>query len=457
MTAATESIGQSAAGRSRPLASFETVKQTRRVHLEVVSGSDETGPEVIFSAPLDDPGGEFRGAVISRMPLEQFRAILDEEGELQEEKDAIDWILLDREGGILLQKSQPIGVPPPLRAQSVSFKRAAEGPERNGFVEELREQDGNPVLTGFAQTRGYRDFSGFGWVVLVQLDRASAYAPINKLVWMVGLIGLLVVAPLTGFGVFASRKLVRERQDLLLARQKLEKSLAELARSNSDLQQFAYVASHDLQEPLRMVASYTQLLAKRYKGKLDQDADEFIAFAVNGANRMQALIQDLLAFSRVDTQGQHFEPTSVETLFGYALDNLKGGIEESGAVVTHDPLPTVKGDERQLLHLLQNLLSNAIKFRKQDPPLVHISAEKRDREWLFSVRDNGIGIDPQYAERIFVIFQRLHTNAEYPGTGIGLSLCKKIVERHGGRIWMESQLGQGAAFFFTLPVRDMPS
>jgi signal transduction histidine kinase len=457
MTAATESNGHSPAGRSRPLASFETVKQTRRVHLEVASGSDETGPEVIFSAPLDDPGGEFRGAVISRMPLEQFRAILDEEGEVQEEKDAIDWILLDREGVILLQKSQPIGVPPSVRAQSVSFKRAAEGPERNGFVEELREQDGNPVVTGFARTRGYRDFSGFGWVVLVQLDRASAYAPINKLVWMVGLIGLLVVAPLTGFGLFASRKLVRERQDLLLARQKLEQSLAELARSNSDLQQFAYVASHDLQEPLRMVASYTQLLAKRYKGKLDKDADEFVAFAVNGANRMQALIQDLLAFARVDTQGQHFEPTSLEALLGYALDNLKGGIEESGAVLTHDPLPTVMADERQGLHLLQNLLSNAIKFRKQDPPLVHISAEKRDRNWLFSVRDNGIGIDPQYAERIFVIFQRLHTNAEYPGTGIGLSICKKIVERHGGRIWMESQLGQGATFLFTLPVRDMPS
>ena len=458
MTAATESVGQSPAGTSRPLASFETVKQTRDVHLEVASGSNESGPEVIFSAPLDDPGGDFRGAVISRMPLEQFRAILDEEGEAQEEKDAIDWILLDREGVMLLQKSQPIGVPPALsRAQSVSFKRAAEGPERNGFVEELRERDGNPVVTGFARTRGYRDFSGFGWVVLVQLDRTSAYAAINKLVWMVGLIGLLVVAPLTGFGVFASRKLVRERQDLLLARQKLENSLAELARSNSDLQQFAYVASHDLQEPLRMVASYTQLLGKRYKGKLDKDADEFIAFAVNGANRMQALIQDLLAFSRVDTQGQHFEPTSVEMLLGYALDNLKGGIEESGAVVTHDPLPTVMADERQVLHLLQNLLSNAIKFRKQDPPLVHISAEKRGREWLFSVRDNGIGIDPQYAERIFVIFQRLHTNAEYPGTGIGLSLCKKIVERHGGRIWMESQLGQGVTFFFTLPVRDMPS
>jgi signal transduction histidine kinase len=455
MTAATESFGPLSPETAGP---FETVKQTRRVHLEVANGSGETGPEVIFSAPLDDPGGGFRGAVISRMPLEHFRAILDEEGEAQEEKDAIDWILLDGQGSILLQKSQPIGVAPSLaRVQSVSFKRAAEGPEKTGFVEESREQDGNPVVTAFARTRGYRDFSGFGWVVLIQLDRASAYAPINKLVWMVGLIGLLVVAPLTGFGVFASRKLVRERQDLLLARQKLEKSLTELARSNSDLQQFAYVASHDLQEPLRMVASYTQLLAKRYKGKLDKDADEFIAFAVNGANRMQALIQDLLAFSRVETQGQHFEPTSVETLLVYALDNLKGGIEESGAVVTHDPLPTVIGDERQLLHLLQNLLSNAIKFRKQDPPLVHISAEKGEREWLFSVRDNGIGIDPQYAERIFIIFQRLHTNAEYPGTGIGLSLCKKIVERHGGRIWVESQLGQGATFYFTLPVRDMPS
>jgi light-regulated signal transduction histidine kinase (bacteriophytochrome) len=244
---------------------------------------------------------------------------------------------------------------------------------------------------------------------------------------------------------------------LLQARQELEKSIGELARSNSDLQQFAYVASHDLQEPLRMVASYTQLLAKRYKGKLDEDADEFIAYAVNGANRMQALIQDLLAFSRVDTKGQVFEPTPVETLLGYALANLKGVIEESGAVVTHDPLPTVMGDDRQLLHLLQNLLSNAIKFKATEPPRVHLSAERRGREWVFSVRDNGIGIDPQYADRIFVIFQRLHTNAEYPGTGIGLSICKKIVERHGGRIWMESQLGQGATFYFTLPAIDEPS
>ena len=456
ITAETDPGAQLLEDRSRTTELFQSVKASRRVHVEVATESTGTGPAVAFSAPLDDPRGEFRGIVTSRMPLEHFRAILEEEGEGQEQKDAIDWILLDRNGVMLLQKS-PLGgmVPSAANTQAVSFKRAAKGREKSGFVEERHEAQGNSVVTGFARTAGYRDFPGIGWVVLVQMDRANAYAPINKLVWMVGLIGLLVVAPLTGFGMYSSRKLARERQDLLKARQELEHSIAELARSNSDLQQFAYVASHDLQEPLRMVASYTQLLAKRYKGKLDQDADEFITFAVNGANRMQALIQDLLAFSRVDTQGQQFEPTSVETLLGYALENLKGGIEESRAVITHDALPTVLADERQILHVLQNLLSNAIKFRGQRPPVVHISAEKREHEWLFSVRDNGIGIDPQYAERIFVIFQRLHTSAEYPGTGIGLSLCKKIVERHGGRIWMESQPGQGATFYFTLPAREV--
>jgi light-regulated signal transduction histidine kinase (bacteriophytochrome) len=286
------------------------------------------------------------------------------------------------------------------------------------------------------------------------LDREDAYAPVDRLIWMFGGAGLLLVAPLTGFGIWTSVKLTREHRDLIQARQALEESVMELARSNSDLQQFAYVASHDLQEPLRMVASYTQLLAKRYKGKLDADADEFIAYAVDGANRMQRLIQDLLAYSRVDTQGQVFEPVSVEALVGYALDNVRAAVEESRAVVTHDPLPTVMADERQLLQLLQNLLSNALKFRGEQPPRVHVSAERRGSEWLFSVRDNGIGIDPQYAERIFAVFQRLHTIAEYPGTGIGLAICKKIVERHGGRIWVESQPGTGSTFYFTLPSRS---
>lgn len=436
---------------------FETVKQTQQVQSEVVPGSSESddAAAILFSAPLVDPLGHLQGMVTSRMPFEHFRAILEHEEGVQEEGEAVDWLLLDRDGRVLLQKHRRTSSAALM--ESASFKRAVHGPEQIGFLEDVRERDGAPVVSGFARTVGYRDFAGFGWIVLVQLDRAQAYAPINKLVWMVGLTGLLVIAPLTGFGIIASRKLARERQDLLHARQKLEQSITELARSNSDLQQFAYVASHDLQEPLRMVASYTQLLGKRYKGRLDADADEFIAYAVNGASRMQALIQDLLAFSRVDSQGQRFEPTSVETLLGYALDNLKGAIEEAGAVITHGPLPTVMADERQFLHLLQNLLSNALKFRGPEPPRIHISAERRGEEWLFSVRDNGIGIDPQYSERIFILFQRLHTNAEYPGTGIGLALCKKIVERHGGRIWMESQAGQGATFCFTLPDGAMPS
>ncbi len=266
--------------------------------------------------------------------------------------------------------------------------------------------------------------------------------------------GLFILAALRDMTEYKrlQAQLAGEHRELVKARQALEKTVVELTRSNAELEQFAYVASHDLQEPLRMVASYTQLLAKRYKGKLDADADEFIGYAVDGANRMQRLIQDLLAYSRVGTQGQAFEPTSVEIVLDAVLDNLRSVVEESGAVVTRDSLPTVMADERQLLQLFQNLLSNAIKFRGAQPPCVHVSAKRGAGEWLFSVRDNGIGIDPQYAGRIFVVFQRLHNIAEYPGTGIGLAICKKIVERHGGRIWVESDLGKGATFCFTLPI-----
>ncbi|MGH7828110.1 MAG: sensor histidine kinase, partial [Candidatus Binatia bacterium] len=228
----------------------------------------------------------------------------------------------------------------------------------------------------------------------------------------------------------------------------------ELARSNTELEQFAYVASHDLQEPLRMVSSYTQLLARRYKGKLGSDADEFIAYAVDGATRMQRLIQDLLAYSRVGTNGGEFEPTNCEDLLGRVLGDLKVAIEESGAVVTHDPLPTARADGGQIGQLLQNLIGNAIKFRNQEPPLVHVSSKRNGKEWVFSIRDNGIGIDSQYAERIFVIFQRLHRRGEYPGTGIGLAVCKKIVERHGGHIWVESNSEKGATFYFTIPAQN---
>ena len=235
------------------------------------------------------------------------------------------------------------------------------------------------------------------------------------------------------------------------AEEKLRLTLADLEHSNRELEQFAYAASHDLQEPLRMVASYTQLLARRYHGQLDAKAQEFIAFAVDGANRMQRLINDLLAYSRVGTRGRPLEPADCAAALDQALANLKAAIAESGAVVTHDPLPTVTADLSQIVQLFQNLIGNAIKFRRAKPPRVHLSAVRRGNEWVFRVRDDGIGIDPQYAERIFNIFERLHTREEYPGTGIGLAICKKIAERHAGRIWVESHLGKGSTFSFTIP------
>jgi PAS domain S-box-containing protein len=240
--------------------------------------------------------------------------------------------------------------------------------------------------------------------------------------------------------------LIRKR-----AEEELKRTLVDLQRSNAELEQFAYVASHDLQEPLRTVASFVQLLARRYKGELDSDADEFIAYATDGANRMQRLINDLLVYSRVSTRGKEFELADCTHALGQAIANLQKVILENGAVVTNDDMPRVKADETQLIQLFQNLIDNAIKFHSEEPPRIHVAARKEGKEWLFSVQDNGIGIDPQYNERIFVIFQRLHEKDKYPGTGIGLAICKRIVERHRGRIWVESTPEKGSTFLFTIP------
>jgi light-regulated signal transduction histidine kinase (bacteriophytochrome) len=252
----------------------------------------------------------------------------------------------------------------------------------------------------------------------------------------------------------ANEQLQREITERKRAEEMLAQQAQELARSNAELEQFAYVASHDLQEPLRMVTSHLQLLEQRYKGKLNANADEFIAYAVDGATRMQMTIEDLLAYSRVGMWGEDFEPTDCEAVLDQTLADLQVAIEESGAVVTHDPLPTVMADDLQLGQVFQNLIGNAIKFRGEEPPRVHVSAQQEGDEWVFSVRDNGIGIDPEDANCIFEIFQRLHTWEEYPGTGIGLAICKKIVERHEGRIWVESQPGKGSTFYFTIPIKE---
>jgi light-regulated signal transduction histidine kinase (bacteriophytochrome) len=232
---------------------------------------------------------------------------------------------------------------------------------------------------------------------------------------------------------------------------RVQERTAELARSNAELEQFAYIASHDLQEPLRMVSSYVQLLERRYKGKLDRDADEFIGFAAEGAIRMQRLINDLLAYSRVGTRGKSFEEVDLEAALARALENLQLAVAEKRAVITRDPLPAAFGDNGQLTQVFQNLIDNALKFSGGKQPRVHISARLAEGDAVCSIQDNGIGIAPEFLDRLFLLFQRLHTRKEYPGTGLGLAICKRIVERHGGSIWVESEPERGSTFYFRIP------
>ena len=322
------------------------------------------------------------------------------------------------------------------------------------------------------------------WFMVAKVDREEVYSPIRERLWfLIIILTALIISTGLGLAFVWRRKelelakreeenvrklneeLEQQRTQLTRMNQELEsevaerrgteetlkKTMAELERSNKELEQFAYIASHDLQEPLRMVSSYLQLIAGRYKGRLDADADDFIHYAVEGANRMQTMINDLLAYSRVGTRGGPFEPADCNGILEQTLSNLKFPLEETGAVITHDPLPVVTADASQLVQVFQNLISNAIKFGGEKTPEIHISADKKGGEWIFSVKDNGIGFDPKYADKIFDTFKRLHTAVKYPGSGIGLTICRKIIERHGGRIWAESEPGKGATFYFTIP------
>ncbi|MGZ7068455.1 MAG: sensor histidine kinase, partial [Methanobacterium sp.] len=239
------------------------------------------------------------------------------------------------------------------------------------------------------------------------------------------------------------------------AEEQLKEIITELERSNQELQSFAYITSHDLQEPLRSIASYAQLLKRRYKGQLDSDADDFIEYMVSGATRLQDMIKGLLDYSRVGTQGEEFKEFDSEDALNNTLSNLKSSIEECNAEVTHDKLPVITADESQITRVFQNLMGNALKFRKEGiMPKIHIKARKEDNEYVFSVHDNGIGMEKQYSDRIFEVFKRLHPIGEYEGTGIGLAVVKRIVERHGGHIWVESELGKGTTFYFTIPIDE---
>jgi signal transduction histidine kinase len=315
----------------------------------------------------------------------------------------------------------------------------------------------------------------WGWGIIMQRPEKEVLEPVRQVIFGIFLfagISILIGAVIAYDGtelLYSIRSLsvkLREKEKVereineklqvelgerKQAEQKLERTLVDLERSNKELEQFAYVASHDLQEPLRKVASFTELLERRYKEQLGPDADRYIGYIVDGAKRMSLLINDLLTFSRIGTSTKKFAKTDCSDVLRRTLENLQYRIRESGAVLTFDNLPSVIADELQIGMVFQNLISNAIKFHRDEIPRIHVSAKCEGSDWIFSVSDNGIGMEKEFLDRIFVMFQRLHTKDEYPGTGIGLSICKKVVERHGGHIWVESEFGKGSTFYFKLP------
>jgi signal transduction histidine kinase len=400
---------------------------------------------------------------------------------VQHSETSVELLLPSRLGAVTgdrLTSNVSNGDDLPLRGQIAAGK--------TGFLR-ARDRRGVPVLAVYEPV-GYRD-----WGMIAKIDSAEADEPLWRLgrwtiipamiVLLLGAVGSYVLArhftrPIqeladtaatVASGDLNARATVHTHDELEALAQRfnemteklaeshatlehqVEERTAELNRSNRELEQFAYVASHDLQEPLRAVAGYCQLLKRRYIEKLDGDAREFLEYAVDGAERMRALIDGLLDYSRVQTQGRPFADVDCESVLDWALRNLEASLVESGAQVTRSAMPVLFGDDGQLARLMQNLIGNAIKYRGEKPPEIRIEAQERDDEWVISVADNGIGIDPKHFDRVFAIFQRLHTREEYPGTGIGLAVCKRIVERHNGRMWVESEVGRGSVFFFTIP------
>jgi PAS domain S-box-containing protein len=392
-------------------------------------------PIEIMLSPLESAEGTLVTAAIRditrRKEAEGFLAQCEDRyrGLLEAAPDAM--VVVNQRGGIVLlnlQAEKEFGY---HRDELIGQKVTNIIPE--GFAERLIADDLRSEEDALAQQIG-------GGIELTGRRKDGSEFPIE-----------IMLSPLESAEGILVTAAVRDITTRKTAEAHLLEKMEELNRSNVELGEFASFASHDLQEPLRMVASYTQLLSRRYKGKLDPQADEFIAFAVDGATRMQQLIEDLLLYSRVGTKGNELRGTSSEAALQDALLNLRGAIEESGAVVAHGPLPSVMADERQQIQLFQNLVGNAIKYQRAGTPQIHISAVKNGgKKWTFSVQDNGLGIAPQNLEKIFGMFQRLHKREEFAGTGIGLAICKKIVERHGGHISVESQPGHGSTFRFAL-------
>ena len=451
-------------------------------------------PTIIIATPVRSSAGKVIGIWAGGLRLEEFSQMA--RCELEAGTPQRYGYITDSRGLIIAHQANPKYVQEQTDFSSVLPVRAALAGQ-HGTMQYISSTDGQENLGA------YMPLPGTGWAVVYLVPTQVAFTPLTRLVYttlsitvviaiIVIIVSLVMVrrqitrplgqltaaAEKIGTGDLSQRvkvttgdeigqlgaefnqmaeslsdKETQLRDYAAQLEQKVEERTVELTRSNADLAQFAYVASHDLQEPLRMVSSFMQLIEQRYKDKLDTAGTEFINYAVDGANRMQTMISDLLTFSRVGTRGKPFEPIDCEVILDQTLTNLQMAIEDSQAIITRDPLPTVMTDDTQMVQLFQNLIGNAIKFRRQEQLRVHISAQAKEEEWVFSVRDNGTGIDPQYTERIFVIFQRLHSKEEYPGTGIGLAVCKRVLERHGGKIWVESQPGQGSTFYFTIPKR----